>query len=485
MEGSDTKILAIRGATWATAGLGLQRAVQTLSVLVLARLLAPEDFGLVAVAVLVLNLVNRIKTLGLHTSLVQYTGDIKAAADACFIINGLLTIGTIVLMLAVSPLASEIFDPRAGPLMAVMSLRLLPQALAAVPATLAVRALNFRKQALIQAAEGLLSAVVAITLAFSGWGPWALVVGFLTGSVAGALLWWIRPTWKPSRHFDRATGERLIHSGIRIWSAANLALFIDSANRLFIGALLGITRLGYYEIIGRFVHMPIQTLQGIHDRVAISAFCREQDDTRRVGRWFLRLSGMMLILTSLIAGSLLVFPDILILTLFGPNWEAAIEPAQALTLFALLAPLVSTAPVYIAAGRAGLLLRFTTVRAVITVTALFAAAHVSLTTVCLVESAMACVFAPINIALAARITGLGWRSVLSTFTVPAVGLGVFIAIAEGLRHLFATGLETPGIGSLAGLLAPSTIALIAAVIAMRPHLIRELRAIFSESFGTN
>jgi PST family polysaccharide transporter len=485
MTAGSTRAMAVRGATWATAGIGLQRLVQTVSVLVLARLLVPEDFGLVAIAVLVLNLVNRIKTLGLHTSLVQYQGDVEAAADACFAINGALSGATILVLVALSPVASMVFDPRAGALVAVMSLRLVPQTLAAVPATLAVRALDFRKQALIQAAEGLVGAAIAIPLAFAGWGPWALVVGFLIGSCAGAALWWVRPIWWPRWRYDRRVGEQLIQSGIKIWSAANLALFVDSANRLFVGGLLGVVRLGYYEIIGRIVHTPIQTLQGIHDRVAISAFCREQDDPARVGRWFLRLSGMMLILTSLIAGSLAVFPDLLIPTLFGPGWEAAIEPARALAAFALLAPLVSTAPVFIAARRAGLLLKLTTVRAVLTVGALYAAAHIGLTAVCLVESVAALVFAPVNLAFAARVTSIGVRSIFSTLAVPAAGLAAFVAVAAGLRQLAPESFASPGVGALTALLVPSAIALGATVLTMRPHLVGELRSIVSESFGTS
>ncbi|MCU0305112.1 MAG: oligosaccharide flippase family protein [Thermoanaerobaculales bacterium] len=484
MAAGSTRALAVRGATWATLGIGLQRAVQTLSVLVLARLLVPEDFGLVAIAVLVLNLVNRVKTLGLHTSLVQYQGDIGAAADACFVINGALTVATILVLVALSPVASTVFDPRAGALVAVMSLRLVPQTLAAVPATLAVRALDFRKQALIQAAEGLVGAAIAIPLAFAGWGPWALVVGFLVGSCAGAALWWVRPVWRPRWRYDRQIGEQLIQSGIRIWSAANLAMFVDSANRLFVGGLLGVVRLGYYEIVGRVVHTPIQTLQGIHDRVAISAFCREQDDPARVGRWFLRLSGLMVILTSSIAGSLAVFPDLLIPTLFGPGWEAAIEPARALAPFALLAPLLSTAPVFIAARRTGLLLKLTTVRSVLTIGALFAAAHVSLTAVCMVESLAALLFAPINLAVAARITSIGVRQVLSTFAVPAAGLAAFLATGAALRTLDPGAFASPGVGGLAGLLVPSAAALGLTVLAMRPRLVGELRSIVSESFGT-
>lgn len=485
MNGGTTRVLAIRGATWATAGVGLQRVLQTLAILILARLLVPEDFGLVAIASLVLSFVNRAKTLGLHTALVQYKGNDQTASDACFILNCGLTAITLAILLTASPLASRFFDdPRTGSLLALMSLRLIPQALAGVPLALAVKALNFRKQALIEATEGLISGVVSVILAFFGWGPWALVTGFLAGSTVGAVLWWVRPAWTPRFHLDRKVTAHLLHAGIRIWSAGNLAHLIDSANRLFIGGLLGLSQLGYYEIVSRVVHTPTQSLLGIHDRVAIAAFCREQTELERIGRWFLRLSGLMVILTSFLAGPLLFFPDILIPTVFGPGWEAAIQPARALALFALLVPLVSTAPIYIATRQTGLLLRFTAIRTVITVSLLFAAAHVSLTAVCGAESLSVLVFAPINIALVSHITGLRRRAILSTLSVPAAGLFNFAVTALGIRYFFPEATADPGIGSLIGILVPSAMVLALTVIAMRPHLIGEIRAIVSDGTGT-
>jgi PST family polysaccharide transporter len=484
MTGARTKTLAIKGATWATFGVGLQRLVQTLALLVLARILVPEDFGLVAVAVLVLNFANRAKTLGLHTALVQHPGDDQRAPDTCFIINGCLTIATLGVILAVCPLVSKVFDPRAGSLLALLSIRLIPQALAAVPSTLAVKSLDFRKQALIQAAEGLVSAAGSIILATAGWGPWALVAGSLAGSFAAAVLWWIRPVWVPQWQFDRTIASQLVHAGVRIWSSGNLAYLIDSANRLMIGSMLGLARLGHYEIVSRIVHTPIQTILSIHDRVAISAFCRERDDRDRIGRWFLRLSGMMMILTALVAGPLLCFPEVLIPTFFGRGWEAAIDPARALAVFALLAPLVSSPAVYIAAGRTGLLLAITTVRTVVTIGALFAAAHHSLTAVCVVESLAAVVFAPVNLVLVARLTGLKAKAMVSTLSVPAIGLAAFAAVAAVCRPVVRGFFPPTGFGALLGLLIPSTIALVLAVFALRPHLVKEIRSLISETAGT-
>jgi len=485
MSDISTSTLAIKGAKWMSLGVGLQRVVQTAAVILLARLLVPEDFGLIAVAVLVLSFVNRVKGLGLHTALVQQRGDITEAANACFFINATLTAITYVIILAASPLASRFFDdPRAGAVLAVMSLRLFPQALSAVPTTLAVRELDFRKQTLISLADGLVSAGVSVGLALLGWGPWSLVAGSLGGAFIAAALWWALVPWRPSRRLNREKTRQLVHSGVRLWSSGNLAYLIDSCSRLFVGGFLGLTQLGYYEIISRIVHAPLQSLLGIHDRVAIPAFCREQEETEKLGRWFLRLTGLMLILTALLAGLLFFYSGQLITVIFGPRWSAAVEPARALAVFALVAPLLSAVPVYIATGRVGLLLKFTAARSTVTILLLWMAAHVSLVAVCAAESAAALIFAPINLFIVARLTRIPLRAVLSALSVPALGLAAFSAVAVAFRSFGADFVGEPSLGSLIVFVLPPVSAFALAIILRRPRIIAEGREILLVAMGS-
>jgi PST family polysaccharide transporter len=465
-------------------GVGMQRGVQTVAVIVLARLLVPEDFGLVAVAVLVISFANRIKGLGLNTALVQQRGDITEAANACFFVTGALTTGTFVIILLLSPLVSRFFgDPRAGTVLAVMSLKLFLQMVAAVPTTLAVRELKFRKQTLILLTEALVSAGVSISLAFLGWGPWSLVAGSLSGSCVAAALWWIRVPWRPSLRVNREKARELIHSAVRIWSAANLAYLIDSCSRLFVGRWLGLTQLGHYEIISRIVHTPLQSLQGIYDQVAIPAFCREQEEPEMLGRWFLRLTGLMLILTAGLAGVLFFYSGQVIAVVFGPRWLAAVEPARALAVFALLAPLLSAAPVYIATRRVGLLLRFTAIRSAFTILLLWGAAHLSLVAVCAAESVAALIFAPINLFIVARLTRIRPRAVLSTLSVPATGLAAFSAIALIFRSFAGDLVGEPSLLSLFIFVLPPVAAYCLAILLRRPRIIAEGKEILLIAMG--
>ncbi|HHQ49054.1 MAG TPA: lipopolysaccharide biosynthesis protein, partial [Acidobacteria bacterium] len=420
--GGATATAAVRGAGWVTAGIASQRVIQTGALLLLARLLVPEDFGLVAVAMLVLSFAMRAKSLGLQTALVQYGGDVGTAADSALILNAGITVAVLAVIVLISPLASAWFeDPRAGLILVVMSLRLIPQAVAAVPSALAVKALKFRKVALITVAESVTTAAVAVTLAFHGLGAWSLVAGSLAGAVLSAVLWWLPPMWRPSLRMNRDVLGELLGTGVRIWSSGNLAYAIDSANRLFMGRFLGVPTLGLYDVVSRFVHTPLQSLLGVSDRVALPAYCREQADRKLLGRWVLRVTGLLMLVTTLVAGTLFFYADILVPVLIGSRWVPVVAPIRVLTPLVLLFPLLSMAPVYIAVGRTGLLLRFTAVRAVVTIAALYWASHQSLVAVCAVESASVALFALVNLWLVLRILDLGVGQLLRSLVLPAAG----------------------------------------------------------------
>ncbi len=478
----STPTLALRGATWTTVAMGVQRTAQTVALILLARLLSPEDFGLVAIAGLFVSFANRAKSLGLQTALLQHRDQPISAANTIFWMSGGITVVTVLVIVLASPLASLWFaDPRAAAVLSLMALRLLPQAAASVPSTLAVRRLDFRLQSLITMAEGVVTAIVSITLAVLGWGVWALVAGSLTGAVVAAVLWWVRPPLRIRFAIDRQVGRKLLHSGVEIWSAFNLAYVIDSANRLFIGRFLGVSVLGLYEVTTRLVHVPVQSLLGVSERVALPAFCREADDFERLGRWLLRLTSFLTVLSALGAATLFFYADVLVPVLLGERWLAVIGAVRALAVLALLMPMQSLATIYIATGRTGLLLRFTAVRALVTIAALLAAAHVNLVAVCLVESAAAAVFVPVNLYLVSRMVPISRREFGRAAAVPAAGLAAFCAVALFVGRVLQV---SAGWRNLL-LPLPAVAAFALAVLAVRPRIVAEAREVLGVAVGAS
>ncbi len=478
-----TATAAVRGAGWVSLGVGAQRAIQTGGLILLARLLVPEDFGLVAVAMLFLSFANRIKSLGLQTALLQYEGDIEAAADTALLLNAGLTAAVLLLIVPSSPLVSSWFgDARAGTVMAVMALRLVPQAVSAVPSALALREFRFRRLALIMAAESAVTLVVALVLAVKGLGAWALVAGSLGGATVAAVAWWLPPPWKPSLRLDRGASAGLLGTGVRIWSSGNLAFVIDSANRLFVGRFLGVATLGLYDVASRFVHAPLQSLVGITDRVVLPAFCREQENPEVLGRWLIRLTGLLVLVTAPAAGTLYFFGDVLVPVLIGSRWTGVVAPIRVLAPYVLLFPLLSMAPVYIATKNTDLLLRFTTVRSVVTIAGLFWASHVGLVAVCAVESAAAGVFALGNLWLVSRMLGLEPGQIGRMVAAPAGGLVAFAVVAVLSRMSGWGGVLGP---AAAALVLPSVAFLgyAGAVVILRPGIMWEIRDLIAVATG--
>lgn len=484
-ERGSTPTLALRGASWTTLAMGVQRSAQTGALILLARLLTPDDFGLVAIAALFLSFTNRAKSLGLQTALLQRRDQPISAANTVFWINAAITAAAVLAIVLVSPLASLWFaDPRAAAVLSLMSLQLLPQAAASMPSTLAVRRLDFRRQALITMVEGLVTAVVSIALAALGWGVWALVIGSLSGATTAAVLWWVRPQWRLRLAFDREVARNLLHSGIEIWSSGNLAYLIDSANRLFIGRFLGVPTLGIYEVTTRLVHVPLQSLLGVSERVALPAFCREADDLERLGRWLLRLTTFLTVLSTLGAATLFFYADVLVPVLLGAQWSAVVETVRALAVLAMLMPMQSLSTIYIATGRTSLLLRFTAVRAVVTVAALLAAAQVGLVAVCLVESAAAAAFVPVNLFLVSRMVPIRRREVGRAAAVPAAGLAAFCAVAL-ITGQFLEAAPTWPVWTHLMLPLPAVAAFALAVLAVRPRIFAEAREVLGVAVGAS
>ncbi len=484
MTASSTATVAARGAKWVTLGALLQRGVQLAAVLILARLLSPGDFGLVAIASIVLAMVQRFKTFGLHTALIQRPTETQQAADAVFILHIAITGVAMLAIVGIStPLSRFFADPQAGAVVSWMALRLLPDALAAVPTAMALKALNYRIQALILLAEAIASAVTSVALAVAGWGVWSLVAGTLAGSVTAAGLWWIVTPWRPQFSFDRKIAREVFGFGVRFWSAGYLSFLVDAVIRTIIGKVLGIDTLGYYEITTRVVHTPLHQLISLGDRVAIPAFCKEQDNNATMRRWYLLLTTYLLLGTAAAAATLVVFADSLIPILFGAGWLPAVGAARALAPFALVAPLLHGWSVYISQGRARTILRFTATRVVATVALLVLAARLGLVAICLAESVAACLFAPVNVWLIAKVVRIRWREIRTTISPPALGFAAFVAVGFGARALFSGRSGEPTIWRLALQMVPAAVAFVAAAVAMRPGLPGEFAMILSRSLG--
>jgi len=305
----------------------------------------------------------------------------------------------------------------------------------------------------------------------------------VVGGVFAAVLWWVTTPWRPTRAWSWTVARQMLWFGIGLWSASNLSYLIESASRIFVGRFLGVLPLGYYEFTNRVVHGPTSSLIETSNRVALPAFCREQEDLGQLGGWYLKMTGYVCLLTAPVAAALLLLGDLIIPVIFGPQWVSTIPLVRALAPFVFMTPLVFAWPVYVSTGRADVLTRFTALRFLITVPLLLVAAQESLLAVCVVESLAACILAPVNLYLVTRLISIRPSDLLRTLGQPLIGSGIFAVVVLALRVLGRGWFSAPGALSLAIYLMPGLLAYLVTVFCMQPHLFSDLRQLIVVALG--
>lgn len=434
MTAQKTAHLAIHGAKWVTIGIVIQKVYQFAAFLLLARLLAPEDFGLVAIGVLVLEVVARVKLIGLHSALVQRRDNVEQAADAFFHIHLFLTILAYALIFQAAPWLARFFqNPSATAIVRVLSIQLFIGALAAAHRALAIRDLRFKTQVAASMGASLTNGAVSVLLATLDFGVWALVCGSLAGTAVEALTWrTVCPRQLSGRMNWRIAGQ-LFRFGASLSAASAMEYVLDTGVRVIIGKLLSVTALGVYDVTWRLIHVPFRNVVAVAQRVALPAFCREQHDGAWLQRWYLKIVMYSSVIMAPVALFFLFAGDFIVLAALGPKWSAAGSPLRALALFTFLLPFLSGWPVYVATQRSHYLLLYSVVRLAVTLPLVAAASLHSLTSACLMLSVSSAMLAPLNLHLLSRILGLTCREMFGAVAAPARAallLALFLAAAR-------------------------------------------------------
>ena len=350
------------GVRWGALNQAVQQATRLAVQVVLTRLLAPESFGLIALAFVVVNFGSLLTGLGFSQALIQRRELRRNLIDAVFVGSGLLGAALAGLVaVTAQPLAVLLGDEALTPVLRLLSLVFLFQGIEGVPNTMLRRRLLFRLFVLSSTIAAVVGGAVGITLGFAGAGVWALVGFALTESVVATALAWAfavragvwhpRVTWdlRPLRgvlgYSGAVTGNRLLIYGSR------------NVDNLIVGRVLGTAALGFYGLAYRVMLFPIQRVTDVIGSVTLPTFAAMQDNPTRTAAAYLRsvryLAAVIVPLTAGVA----VSAHHVVPVLFGPQWEPAVLPLRILALSGPAIALVRlNGNLWEATGRAGLAL---------------------------------------------------------------------------------------------------------------------------------
>ncbi len=328
---------AARGAAWMGLDAGVNQVVSLGVFIVLARLLEPKAFGLVASAAVVLWLLRVVVDAGFSSALIQRAQLTSIEIDTAFWTAVIAGTAMAAVTVAAAPLIADLFsEPRLAPVMRVVSVVFVLAALDGTQSALLTRAMDFRSQAIRRLAATFASAVVAIALAAAGAGVWALVAQLVTFEAVSVVLLWSLADWRPSLRFSRTSFRGLLTFGANMTGIRFLTNVGGNADNLLIGVVIGPVALGYYVIAFRVMTVINQVLALSLLQVAFSTFSRLRSDRDALNAAFYRSANLVSAAAFPIYAGLALVAHPLIVAVFGAKWAPSAPVLEALTLAGLV-----------------------------------------------------------------------------------------------------------------------------------------------------
>lgn len=338
----DTKIM--RGSAWAIVGYGGTQALSLVTMLVLARILAPEDFGVVALALALLAVAQIAQESGLGAALIVHRGDLRSAAACVALFSPVVALGLYVAFFIAAPLAARFFDePDLTSVLRVMAIVLVLRGLAIMPLALLQRAMRFGPITTVEIAAGVAQSGTAIILALTGATLWSLVAGQLAhGFVTAVVAWWLSPMRPSPRAARRKTFSELTRYGRHV-GLANLVNYANANSAgIVIGRVVGASALGFYTASVRLASLPVTVIGNILGRGVFAALSRVPNEPERFKRiWLDNVQRLALLSVPAAVGVALVAGP-LVLVLLGEEWRPAIVPLRLLALTGVVVTFAAT-----------------------------------------------------------------------------------------------------------------------------------------------
>lgn len=298
------------------------KLVQPVVFVVLARLLTPEDYGVMSAALMVMAFSQIFWEAGMGKALIQRQTDVEAAANVAFWVNfGLGVIIAGLLYIAAKPIAQTFFqDPRVTAVIQVMTFQVFLGALGSVQTALLQKEMGFKKLFWVRLVTVSLPGFASLPLAWQGMGYWALVVGTLVGQLAQLAMLWRVSLWRPSWAFHVPVAKEMGRFGAWVGISGLLAWFYVWVDALVVGMYLGSHDLGLYRAGNQFSAMVFALLLGPIAPVLYSKLSTMAPNRDAISR-AVNLMVRVIALASFPAAFLmLAVSDFIEQVIFGENW---------------------------------------------------------------------------------------------------------------------------------------------------------------------
>ena len=323
------RVVRAVGANGLTSGLA--KIVSLLTTLVLARLLAPEEFGLMALASTVIGVVGLFNEIGIGAAIVQQPTLRPEAVDGVFGMALIVSAALCALAVALSWPASVFFKlPPLEMVIVVMAFGFFFAAANSVPLALLRREMRFQAVLWAGFACVVAQSLTALLFGWLGYRHWAIVAGFFAGQLVETLWFWRVSPWRPRWPLQLRAGRELLGYGLNITASRVLWHLYMNADKMIVGRLMNAHAVGVYDVSRSLAGLPTSQIAGLVVGIAAPVYARVQGDPARLQAVQLRLTRGVAYLSFPLLLGIAAMAEELVAVLLGPQWSEAALPLRAL-----------------------------------------------------------------------------------------------------------------------------------------------------------
>ena len=366
------KTKTLHAISWSFLERFSQQGIHFVISIILARLLLPEEFGLIAMLTIFMAIAESFINSGFGQALIQKQDITHTDECSIFYFNILVGFCAAGLLCLSAPCIADFYNqPLLVPLTYVLSLNLIINSFGLIQTSLLTKHIDFKTQLKVSVIATFIAGIIGVIMALKGFGVWSLVVQSLSRNLFCTVLLWFFNTWRPSLVFSLESLRVMFAFGSRLLLSGLLDTIFQNIYLVVIGKLFSPVKLGFYSRAKSLQQLPVFSLSSIVGRVTFSVFSSVQDDKPRLKRGVRKTLTMLVMINFPMMVGLAIVAKPLVLVLLTEKWLPCVPYLQLLCAVGMLYPLhVINLNVLAAQGRSDLFFHLEILKKILVVIAI-------------------------------------------------------------------------------------------------------------------
>ena len=429
----------IAGISWSVVSQVGRQLLQLAIGVILARLLAPRQFGLIAMITVITGFAAVFAELGFGAALIHKQDVKEEHLSSVFWINIGGGIALTVLFMLGAPLIGAFYnEPLLAPLTLLVASTFFFDSLSIIQRTLFSKSIDFKMLSIVEVSAVGIAGVVAIGMALSGWGVWSLAAKAVITSVVTSILLWTFSSWRPDLAFHWSAVKELLGFSMHLLGSRTMNYWVRNLDDLLIGRVIGSGGLGVYSRAYAIMLFPLRNISRVIARVMFPSLATIQHDAARVRHIFQRATRTIALVTFPLMLGLLATTESFVLAVFGGQWAGMIPILQVFCFIGLVQSVVTlVGSLFQSQGRTDLEFRLGLVTKPLLITGIVVGLQWGIVEVAVGYASAVAVSHYLNLRFAGGLVGLRYYDVVRDLT------GIFFCAAAMAAGVYGAGLLLP------------------------------------------